>query len=290
MEKDDSLLDDEPALDVTPPSDEVQVEFAPEPEPEPEPVEPEEPTEPEEEEVDDDLLDYSTKVARRIMRERRARRRAEDEAAEAAASDVAARTQLRAMQQTYVKMLDQGIADRIAAQTQVLKRAREDSNTDDEVKAQAQLAELQNQKAQVEELKRRAEEDAKQPIRNPMAEIWKKRNKWFGAAEASAETAAVRQIDHELAQSGYNPHTAEYFRELDRRILAKFPSLKQPQRPGPKRQPKSVVTQGGRPTGAPAPSGGKVVLTRADLENMRAFNLDPSNKAHLQEYAKQKRG
>lgn len=249
-----------------------------------------------------DLGDVSQNVRKRIMRERRLKRRAEEDAAAAAAAAVASRQQANMMQVSYGGLLVQTLTDRIEIAQSKLRAAIDSGNAEEEASLHTQISKLTADRSEAEQLKGRIEEEARRPVVNPLTVNWKNRNRWFGDPEFAAESAAVREIDQAVAASGFNQFSREYWIELDKRLGEKFPKLRsrvsKPMKQSEegngakaqqRQQPRQTVA-GGQPTvggGVPATRGGKVVLSRQHLENMRTFGLDPGNKEHLKEYARQ---
>ncbi|HYC65580.1 MAG TPA: hypothetical protein VEC14_12680, partial [Reyranellaceae bacterium] len=79
----------------------------------------------------------------------------------------------------------------------------------------------------------------------------------------------------------------------DKRIRRRCPELQrfsgrrgEPERKREQRRdPTGGTPRGGARADGAKPAKGKVTLTQADLDNMRAFGMDPKNKEHLREYA-----
>jgi hypothetical protein len=264
-----------------------------------------------------ELQQYGKKVQDRIRRERRVTQR-EREAREAAERDAVQAQQVATKSVNEIAILRHSLAlstelnlkSKIEAAKAKLIAAKEAGKTEDEVNATAEMTTLQGKLADIERVKPELEARAKAAregkldtgIRktevNPLTAQWKGRNKWFGDPKFVAETRYAAMIDQEMAREGMNPTDPAYFTEWDRRIKERMPTLstrwrKESGQPA-KRAP---VTQGGRPGGGAAPArggargsvvGNKVTITPGDKQFMREMGMDPTNKDHLQAFAKER--
>lgn len=258
---------------------------------------------------------YSAAMQKRVQRERRLtateRSRADEQTVRANQAEAAAvqhRTEAIEARKVIANLLSVNLDNQIKEKTAELKAAKEGADTDAEIKAQGELDELRAQKRDVEATKTKleamakeppasSEQPPKQPAKNPLTERWLSRNKWMTDKRFAEEATITRAIDHTLGQEvkagtfAYGPDTPQYFAEMDRRIKAKMPSLaaraqkvfQQPQSTQPRvaAVPRTTVA-------SPTVRKGRVVLTPADLANMRNFGLDTKNPKHLQEYARNK--
>lgn len=196
---------------------------------------------------DDELGEYSDKVKKRI--DKLTARLRETQRREQAAIDYAQQVQKRAQelerlaQQSDVGRLDEAktrIETQVVALKQIVKRAREEGDTDTEMEAQERLSSILYDQRQIAEqaamrqaqLSSAKQEQAssqqyRQPVQqaaepDPRAEDWAERNTWFGRDVAM--TSAVRGIHMQLiAQEGFDPSSNEYYDELDRRMRDAFP-------------------------------------------------------------------
>tara|TARA_R110002020_G_scaffold145212_1_gene318517 strand:+ start:398 stop:1336 length:939 start_codon:yes stop_codon:yes gene_type:complete len=134
-------------------------------------------------------------------------------------------------------------ANRITAETEatknLLKRANEEANTDQQVEAQQKLAALaveaqrvqalnQNRAAQAEQVSSPQQyqqdfsQQEKAPVRpDPKAEAWAEDNSWFGDDKAMTMTSFV--IHQDLLNEGFDANSNEYYSEVDKRIRDEFP-------------------------------------------------------------------
>lgn len=266
-----------------------------------------------EEDTDEDgeLAEFPKKFRSRLEREINLRKRVEQasiQAVEAARlreqEAKQLRTELFRLRKGYASALETGLNDRITLKTAALRRARDEANEDEEAKLQADLDELrynlQKVKDTVATMGDEPPEDEMPaaaptaPAPNPAAERWVAKNRsWLGNEKFMRQTRAARLIDVELDQEGLDKNSDEYFAELDRRLNEQFPGFRGGKKTQQKtdgttkktRQPVAPVAS----AGAARPSKNVVKLTKADLADMASWGLDPSNKEHLREYARQKR-
>lgn len=271
-------------------------------------------------EEDEELASMPAKFKKRLTREIRLREQiiAEREQIKTAAIQVAQLAKQRedevvtlkkqnvALQRQFAETLDYAYERDISMKAQELRRAREDGDYDAEIKIQSELDTLRFQHNQVRQAKttlpdpeavvapapqvaapQQQAPQQPQPQRQPPAPLavkWIDNNKsWFRNPKFEEHQAAVLRIDAKLKAEGYDPNSKDYYEELDTRVDALFPGLRK------KVKPKgSPVAPAGN---APASNTSKktITITKADLNNMRAFGLDPTNKEHLREYARNKR-
>lgn len=195
-----------------------------------------------------ELEEYSEKVKKRIdkltARLRETQRR--EEAAITYAKNVQQRAQQleQQFQHTDAERLIQTrsrIQTEAATLRQIVKKAREEGDTDTEIEAQERLSNTlydqrriadaeenrkaqyiaqQNQAAYQQQQAASQQQQRVQP--DPRAEDWAERNEWFGRDVAM--TAAARGIHIQLVQAErFDPTSDEYYDELDRRLRESFP-------------------------------------------------------------------
>ena len=308
--------DEEELEGAAPEADDADEDEESEPASEAEPeVEPE--AEPEGEE-DAELASMPSKFKKRLDREIRLRDqiRNERDQIKTAAVQVAQiakqkddevlqlRKQNAALQRQFAETLDYAYERDISMKASELRKAREDGNYDDELKLQGELDQLRFQHNQVRQAKTTLPDPEKivptqsapqaqqpapqaQPQREPPAPQaikWLESNKtWFANPKFAGHKAFALSTDMQLVAEGYDKHTADYYKELDRRIDEAFPTLRK------KGKPTSSPVAPAVSSPARATSSRVIKLTKSDLTNMRMFGLDPSNKEHLREYARNKR-
>lgn len=114
----------------------------------------------------------------------------------------------------------------------------------------------------------------------------------------------VKGVDKAVAQAGYDPESDDFYRELDRRIKKRYPEEykmgksrdediddegEEEETPKPRRKHPSANMRRGNDKPAKENGGfniknGKVRLTPRQMQNMRAFQMDPSNPDDVREY------
>ena len=200
---------------------------------------------------DEEHLEYSKKVKRRI--DKLTKKAREMERQQAAAVDYARNIQAENNQlRTRVQDLDQGYVaeygDRIATQSDSLSRDLETAIATNDTSAQVALNKKLYQLAIEEERVRSAKQQQAQqqqqqqyqqyqqqqqrsrqyqqqqvPVRaDPKATSWAQRNSWFG--EDDAMTFAAFGIHKTLVEEeGFDTESPEYYDEIDNRIRTAFP-------------------------------------------------------------------
>ena len=321
FEDDNEVVVDEDLEVVVDESDEGEEAEAPaEDADDEEPVEDvdEAPAEEPQSEEDAELASMPVKFKKRLEREIRLREqiRGEREQIKTAAVQVAQiakqredevvtlKKQNAALQRQFAETLDYAYERDITMKAGELRKAREDGDYDAELKTQSELDQLRFQHNQVRQAKvnlpdpetfvaqpqLQAQPQApqqqapQQQPPSPLAIKWLERNKtWFVSPKFNGHRAFALAEDSSLVREGYDKNTAEYYEELDRRIDGAFPTLR--------KKGKAVSSPVAPASSTPASNqSSKVIkLNRADISNMRAFGLDPSNKEHLREYARSKR-
>lgn len=216
-----------------------------------------------------------------------------------------------ALQDSYAELLQSSLSEKGELIQERLRKAKEDGDTSAEVKYLSELQQLAAQQTQLGSIKRNIDETrrARKPLQDiwtapaqqqqtpaqqapkvdpgtKLGSTWKAQRTWFGKPKFAEATDFAHVIDKRLIAEGYNPNTKDFFVELDRRLAKRFPELYR------RKAPKvSVAPVGsGASNSGKAAAGNKVKLSRHDIDVMRRFGLDPSNKNHLREFALQKRG
>jgi type II secretory pathway pseudopilin PulG len=204
---------------------------------------------------EEEHLEYSKKVKRRI--DKLTKKAREMERQQAAAVDYARNIQAENTHlRTRVQDLDQGYVaeygDRIATQSDSLSRDLETAIATNDTSAQVELnkklsqlaieeervrsakqqqaqqqqqAQYQQQQAQQQQQQQAQQQHQQQqvPIRaDPKALTWAQRNSWFG--EDDAMTFAAFGIHKTLVEEeGFDTESPEYYDEIDKRIKVAFP-------------------------------------------------------------------
>ena len=209
-------------------------------------------TEPEPEEVkeepkksDEELEDYSKGVQSRIakltrkMREAERREQAATEYARAVeAKRKVAESKYEQINNDYVKQFDTRVTTGMESAQKELATAIEAGDAAAQVEANKKIATLSIDAARLNVLKDTKVETPKAdlsqdanvdrqtpqalPTPDPQAEAWASKNSWFGQDRAMTFTAF--EIHKELVDNeGYDPKSAEYYAEIDKRIKVDFP-------------------------------------------------------------------
>ena len=248
-----------------------------------------------------ELEDYSDGVKRRIAKLTKKMREAErrEEAATLYAKSVLAeqeklKSRLAKVDTDYVSEMEGRIKSGMEAAVAKLAKAREESNLQAEVAAQAEISRLGYEEARLSDMKvkettKKEQKPVEQPEEqyipqrriDPKAQEWADKNSWFNKDIVMTEGAKVihRQL---VEEEGYDPisNPEEYYQEIDRRIALEFPH----------KFAKNTEDTTNKPTQTVASA------TRSSKTGRKVQRLTPSEVAiakklgvSLDEYAKQKR-
>lgn len=139
--------------------------------------------------------------------------------------------------------LDSRIADTVAevrAAERIMAHAIEAGNGEDAAKAlrirdeaMKKVQQLQIHKHQHNEAAQNIQQQAQQvqaPGPDPdiasFAQDWVSKNSWYDPNGKDEASKIVLAIDQSLVESGYNPKTEAYWRELDKRVAKRLPEAK----------------------------------------------------------------
>lgn len=198
---------------------------------------PEEPTQQEKQ-----VSDSQKRIDRLTKLRREAERREKDALAYAEAVKKEAdelKTRMRTLDQGYVQEYSGRVESELETAKSALRQAMSIGDTDAAVEAQERLAQLSVAKERARQAKAQFD---RQPARqeaapaaeqqynqsepqrpDPKAEEWAERNEWFGKDEAM--TYAAFGIHKRLVENeGFDPNSDDYYTELDRRLVDKFPN------------------------------------------------------------------
>ncbi len=257
-----------------------------------------------------ELDDYSDGVQKRIAKLTRKMREAERQKEEAIkfAQQMReqadkARTQFDQLGTNYTKELEQKVTSGIEAAKAKLKTATEAGDIDAQVDAQRAISQMAMEEARLNQLKVEQETRLKrtpQPQENlaqaaqemptsqdiaqagrqldPKAEDWASKNSWFGTDNAMTYTAF--DIHRKLVEEeGFDPQSAEYYSEVDKRIRLEFPHKFDNVEQSTKEQPVQNVASAKRPAGKGRRK--TVKLTPSQVAISKRLGVP------LEEYAKQ---
>jgi len=195
------------------------------------------------EEPKEELEEYSEGVQKRIAKLTKKWREAErqkEAALEFAKGGQAELQQLKTkvsrLEPGYVNAMEGKLKTGLEAAKAKLLRAREAGDIDAEVEAQRDIGKLGIEESKVNTLKNRYQQESRQtpvntptldqavqtPPADPKAEEWADRNQWFGKDNAMTYTAFDLH-DKLTKQEGFDPHSDEYYTEIDKRMKLDFP-------------------------------------------------------------------
>ena len=195
------------------------------------------------EEPKEELEEYSEGVQKRISKLTKKWREAErqrEAALEFAKGGQVELEQLKAkvskLEPGYVNALEGKIKTGLEAAKAQLLRAREAGDIDAEVNAQKEIGRIGIEESKVNTLKNRYQQQAAQapaaprtldqavqaPPADPKAEAWADNNDWFGKDNAMTYTAFDLH-DKLTKNEGFDPHSDDYYKEIDRRMRLDFP-------------------------------------------------------------------
>jgi hypothetical protein len=143
-----------------------------------------------------------------------------------------------------ISTIDDRIADTFAevkAAERIMAQAIEAGNGEDAAKAMRirdqamqKVQQLQvhkhHQNQVAQNLHQQSQAPAPQPGPDPevagFAQEWVSKNSWYDPNAGDEASKIVLAIDQSLVESGYNPKTEAYWRELDKRVAKRLPDIK----------------------------------------------------------------
>ena len=146
------------------------------------------------------------------------------------------KTKVSKLEPGYVNALESKLKTGLEAAKAKLLRAREAGDIYAEVDAQKDISRIGIEESKVNTLKSRYQQQSKEtrvpqpslnqaiqaPPADPKAEEWADRNEWFGKDNAMTYTAF--DLHEKLTkQEGFDPHSNEYYSEIDKRMRLDFP-------------------------------------------------------------------
>ncbi len=191
---------------------------------------------------EEELEQYSEGVQKRIAKLTKKWREAERQKEAALEFAKGGQTELEKLKEKvsklepgYVNAMEGKLKTGLEAAKAQLLRAREAGDIDAEVNAQKEIARIGVEESKVNTLKNRYQQQARQtvaprsldqavqtPPSDPKAEAWADKNEWFGKDNAMTYTAF--DLHEKLTkQEGFDPHSDEYYSEIDKRMRLDFP-------------------------------------------------------------------
>ena len=190
----------------------------------------------------DELEQYSEGVKKRIskltakMREAERREQAALQYAQSAKKELEENQKKNlSLDNSFVKEFENRVQLQDQLYRNTLKEAIDRGDVDGQVEAQRQLANVASQNDKLAMVKQQQEQRAQQPVPgqqpmqqqqpappDPKATAWADKNDWFGTDEPMTLTAF--SIHKTLVEGeGFDPHSDDYYVEVDRRIRQEFP-------------------------------------------------------------------
>ena len=196
----------------------------------------------EEPKKEEELEQYSEGVQKRIAKLTKKWREAERQREAALEFAKGGQTELEKLKEKlaklepgYVNAMEGKLKTGLEAAKAQLLRAREAGDINAEVEAQKEIARIGVEESKVNTLKNRYQQQAKEtvaprsldqaiqtPPSDPKAEAWAEKNEWFGKDNAMTYTAFDLH-DKLTKQEGFDPHSDDYYKEIDRRMRLDFP-------------------------------------------------------------------
>lgn len=240
----------------------------------------------------------------RVERERRLKDEAREEVSELRArlDRIEQGQQLEALERKHNSFVSKTEGE-INAVTGKLKQAMEDGDTDQQIKLNKQLNDLQielraqtivfeGKKTAAETAAKAAPQVSGDAIVTRKVNAWKRKHGRYNTDKSFQ--GFVKGVDAELCAEGFDPETDEFYEELDKRVGKRYPEEYRGQaKPRPRRQAPSQTlernTAPTRPTqaGSFKRVGTKVTLTPRQARNMRQFGLDPENANDVRDYVRE---
>tara|TARA_R110000782_G_scaffold10471_2_gene32677 strand:- start:128 stop:1012 length:885 start_codon:yes stop_codon:yes gene_type:complete len=192
----------------------------------------------------EELEQYSEGVKKRIskltakMREAERREQAAIQFAQAAKKELEENQKKNvSLDNSFVKEFENRVNLQDQLYRNTLKEAIDRGDIDAQVEAQRQLANVASQNDKLAMVKQQQAQRAQQPVPmqqqqpvqqqkanppDPKATAWADKNDWFGSDEPMTLTAFT--IHKNLVENeGFDPHSDDYYAEVDRRIRQEFP-------------------------------------------------------------------
>ena len=193
-------------------------------------------------------------------------------------------SQTETVKQAYKDAYEAGDSDRLVEATNAMSALQLQQQKYNTAKLHSERQQQQQQRQQQQpQQQQRQQQQQPQPQQkrvDPKAEAWAQKNDWFG--EDTIMTNAALTIDAQLLQEeGFDPHSEEYYSEVDKRLRNAFPhKFQKAKRSGGGSQVASAGNSASRSTTQGRRS---VRLTHSEVAIARKLNVP------LEEYARYKK-
>ena len=192
-------------------------------------------------------------------------------------------SQTETVKQAYKDAYEAGDSDRLVEATNAMSALQLQQQKYNTAKLHSERQHQQQQRQQQQPQPQQRQQQQPQPQQkrvDPKAEAWAQKNDWFG--EDDIMTNAALTIDAQLLQEeGFDPHSEEYYSEVDKRLRNAFPhKFQKAKRSGGGSQVASAGNSASRSTTQGRRS---VRLTHSEVAIARKLNVP------LEEYAKYKK-
>lgn len=166
-----------------------------------------------------------------------------------------------------------GDPDEIASATELLSRSAAESENLRRLSAQQKARQTSNEE-EVAVPTPNFNQQPQQAQPDPKAEAWANKNEWFG--DDQAMTYAAFGIHRQLVEEGVDPHSDNYYNQVDQRIREYFPQKFSQEQSAPAQQ----VAASSRGATGKKNSARKIKLTPSQVAIAKRLNVP------LEEYAK----
>jgi hypothetical protein len=192
--------------------------------------------------------------------------------------------------------LDKRIEDeqsRVIFAKQKIKEAAETGNGDLMVSAQDMLIESSRNHEALTNLKKRSVAPQRQQTIQPVdpmlqrhAANWMAKNDWYDPNGKDPDSRRALNEDQILAEEGYDPKTAEYWQELDKRLQRVVPHRytdDMDETPVRTQRPRTVVTGSGRESTSQRGGANQLYISPDKVKAMKEAGLweDPEKRARM---------
>lgn len=268
------------------------------------------------EDVTDELADTGKRVEKRIgqltYRAKEAERVREEAIGYARGvlhENEKLKQRLSGQESSTLSEADERNKSQMAEAKNALKRARDEDDIDAEVEATELISRISADSSNIQRAKRVAARTAGQaqeqqnlpaassapaaPAVNvdPKAAEWAQKTEWFGTHEGMTDYAMSQHF--EMMKEGFDPHSDEYYNEVETRVHGMFPHMFKKRASASNADNGANSTPGGRSRQTVAPAGNssgsaskksKLVVTTS--EQAVAQGLGISNEAYAREKAR----